>query len=85
MKTTYMTHGTCADRIDLEIEDGVIRAVRFHDGCSGNLQGISKLVVGANARETMERLRGIRCGRRGTSCPDQLALAIEGALASGEV
>jgi uncharacterized protein (TIGR03905 family) len=77
MKTVYTTRGTCAERIDVEIEDGILKSVRFTDGCSGNLQGIARLVEGMDAREAAEKLRGIRCGRRATSCPDQLSKAIE--------
>ena len=80
MKAVYKTHGTCARAIEVEIEDGVISNVRFSGGCDGNLQGISKLVVGLDARDTVERLRGIRCGFRNTSCPDQLSHAIEACL-----
>ena len=77
MKTVFKTSGTCAKAIELELENGVINSVRFSGGCDGNLQGISKLVVGMDALEAANRLRGIRCGFRNTSCPDQLAQAIE--------
>jgi uncharacterized protein (TIGR03905 family) len=73
--------GTCAERIDVEIEDGILKSVKFTDGCHGNLQGIARLVEGMDAREAAEKLRGIRCGRRATSCPDQLSKAIEENLA----
>jgi uncharacterized protein (TIGR03905 family) len=82
MMTSYDTRGTCAKRIDLDIEDGVIKDVRFHGGCNGNLQGIAALVTGMDAREAAGRLRGIRCGHRPTSCPDQLAEAITTSLMS---
>ena len=72
----YKTRGTCSTQIDLEIENGVITACAFHDGCMGNTQGIAKMVVGRNADEIKEMLRGIQC-RGGTSCPDQLSKAIE--------
>jgi uncharacterized protein (TIGR03905 family) len=84
LKTTYYTQGTCARRIDLEVEAGIIKSVQFFDGCDGNLQGLTRLVENAGARATIERLRGIRCGRRPTSCPDQLARALEENLARGE-
>ena len=77
MKATYRTRGTCAELIDLEIEDGIIKSATFTNGCSGNTQGISALVAGMDANEAAERLRGIRCGHRDTSCPDQLARAID--------
>jgi uncharacterized protein (TIGR03905 family) len=80
MKTTYKTKGTCSSQIDVEIEDGVVKAVQFLGGCDGNLQAVSKLVTGMDAREAKERLQGIRCGRKSTSCPDQLSKAIASAL-----
>lgn len=82
MKKTYYTKGTCSNQIDVDIEDGVIRSVEIHGGCPGNLQGISMLVAGMDAEKVRDLLRGIRCGRRGTSCPDQLSKAIEAALQS---
>jgi uncharacterized protein (TIGR03905 family) len=83
MKTTYKTSGTCATRIDIDIEDGVIRSADFHGGCDGNLAGISKLVAGMEASRARELLRGIKCGRKSTSCPDQLAKAIDEAISKG--
>jgi len=80
MKTTYFPKGTCSNQIDMEIEDGVIKSVDFHGGCGGNTSGISKLVEGMKPEEVVERLRGIKCGHKNTSCPDQLADAIEKAL-----
>ncbi|NLA88191.1 MAG: TIGR03905 family TSCPD domain-containing protein [Clostridiales bacterium] len=82
MKSVYKTCGTCSNAIEVEIEDGIIRGVRFTNGCDGNLQGISRLVVGMDARNVAESLRGIKCGRRNTSCPDQLAQAIEAFFAA---
>ena len=72
----YKTKGTCSTQIDLEIEDGVITHCKFHNGCRGNTQGLAKMVEGQNAKDVMNRLRGIQC-RGNTSCPDQLAHAIE--------
>ena len=80
MKKTYYTKGTCANQIDIDIEDGVIKSAQFHGGCEGNLQGISQLVAGMDARKAKELLCGIKCGRKSTSCPDQLAEAIDMAL-----
>jgi uncharacterized protein (TIGR03905 family) len=80
MLTTYYTKGTCASRIDLDIEDGVIKDVLFHGGCDGNLKGLAALVRGMDAGAAARKLRGIRCGPRPTSCPDQLALAIDKSL-----
>lgn len=76
-KINYKTNGTCAREISLEIEDGKIKEVSFFGGCNGNTQGISKLVVGMDAKEAMEKLSGIRCGFKSTSCPDQLSKAIK--------
>ena len=72
----YKTHGTCSTQIDLEIEDGVIKACKIHNGCRGNTEGLARMVVGRNADEVRETLRGIPC-RGNTSCPDQLSRAIE--------
>ena len=77
---TYATRGTCARQIDVEIEDGVITYVKFHGGCNGNLKGITSLTVGKNAQEVINLLKGITCGFRDTSCPDQLSKALEAAL-----
>ena len=78
---SYATRGTCARQIDVEVEDGVIKYVKFHGGCNGNLKGIAQLTVGMNAEEVIQRLKGITCGFRDTSCPDQLTKALEQALA----
>lgn len=76
MKCQYICNGTCSKRIDFEIEDGKLHNVSFLGGCSGNTQGICALVEGMPAAEAVERLQGIRCGSKPTSCPDQLARAI---------
>lgn len=80
MKYTYTTSGTCSRQIDLEVEDGKIISCKFTGGCSGNTQGVSALVAGMKATDAIARLRGIRCGSKPTSCPDQLAIALEGIL-----
>ncbi|MBU5488744.1 TIGR03905 family TSCPD domain-containing protein [Clostridium sp. MSJ-8] len=72
----YQTKGTCSREISFDIEDGKVKNVKFLGGCNGNLQGISKLVEGMDAKEAVEKLKGINCNGRGTSCPDQLAIAI---------
>ena len=72
----YKTKGTCSTAIDLEIENGVITECSFTNGCRGNTTGLSKMVVGQNAREVMQKLRGVPC-KGPTSCPDQLSRAIE--------
>ena len=77
----YTTKGVCSRAIDLELDGDIIRSVKFSGGCSGNTQGIAALVVGMKASDAIERLSGIRCGFKATSCPDQLARALEQALA----
>lgn len=77
----YKTKGTCSTMIDVELKDGVIDSVKFTGGCNGNLQGISRLVVGMDAQEAIRRMKGIHCGPKPTSCPDQMAHALEEALA----
>ena len=78
----YKTKGTCSTQIELDVVDGFVRNVKFTKGCNGNLQGISKLVEGMKAEEAISKLRGIKCGFKNTSCPDQLSYAIEQALAN---
>lgn len=77
----YKTKGTCSTMIDVELRDGVIDSVKFTGGCNGNLQGISALVKGMKPEEAINRLKGIRCGFKSTSCPDQLAHALEEMIA----
>ena len=77
----YKTKGTCSTQIDLEVENGIIKNVAFTGGCNGNLQGVSKLVEGMKAEDAIAKLKGIRCGYKNTSCPDQLATALEQILA----
>lgn len=74
---TYKTQGTCSTHIELEIEDDIVQNVVFWNGCNGNLQGISRLVKGMAVSEVVSRLSGIRCASRSTSCPDQLAKALQ--------
>lgn len=76
----YQTKGTCSTAIDIEVNDGIIESVQFTGGCNGNLQGISALVRGMKVEDAIERLKGIRCGFKSTSCPDQLAKALESML-----
>ncbi len=82
MTYSYKTKGTCSKQIDIELEDGVIKKVAFTGGCNGNTKGISSLVVGMKAEDVIARTRGITCGPRPTSCPDQLSHALEEALAA---
>jgi len=76
MKHVYKTQGTCSTCIEVEVEDGVIKEVAYWNGCNGNLQGISKLVKGLTPEYVIQKLEGTRCGRRSTSCPDQLCKAL---------
>ena len=81
MTYTYRPKGVCSGQITFEIDDeGRLHHVQFYGGCNGNGQGLARLAEGALATEVRDRLRGVRCGMRSTSCPDQLSLAIEQAL-----
>ena len=74
---TYKTTGTCSQAIDVEVENGIITHVKFIGGCNGNTQGDAALVTGMKATDAIEKLEGIQCGMRSTSCPDQLAKALK--------
>ena len=77
----YKTSGVCSSAISFEIDDQVkVHYVKFQGGCSGNTQGVAHLIEGMDAKEAVKRLEGIRCGFRPTSCPDQLAKALKGAM-----
>ena len=76
----YQTKGTCSTAIDIEVKDGRIESVAFTGGCNGNLKGISALVEGKKAEEIIPLIKGLKCGFKSTSCPDQLAKALEEAL-----
>ena len=80
MTHSYKTRGTCSRQIDFELENGIVKNVSFFGGCNGNLQGIGALVEGRPAEEVITLLKGMKCGFKNTSCPDQLALALEKAL-----
>ena len=80
MQYEYKTKGTCSQRILFEINDGKVENVQFIGGCNGNLNGISKLVEGMDVNAVIERIDGIRCGFKPTSCPDQLAKALKEAI-----
>lgn len=73
----YQTNGTCSKEIDFDVIDGKLYNVHYLGGCNGNLKGIGALVEGLDVEEVIQRLKGIRCGAKETSCPDQLALALE--------
>ncbi len=77
MTVTYTPRGVCSRRMTVSEEDGVITDALIIGGCSGNLQGISRLIIGMTLEEAISRLKGIDCGGRGTSCPDQLSIAMQ--------
>lgn len=81
MAYQYKPKGVCSRRITFDIKNGLVHNVSFEGGCSGNAQGLSHLIEGMPAEEAIERLSGIRCGFKNTSCPDQLSLALRQALA----
>ena len=74
---SYKTKGTCSKEIQFDVEDGVITACKFIGGCPGNTTGVAKLVTGMNIDDVIARLKGVDCAGKGTSCPDQLAKALE--------
>ena len=80
MTYTYKTKGTCSSRMRIEVEDGVVRDIQITGGCDGNLKGIRSLVRGQKAQDVIARVRGIHCGSKPTSCPDQLAYALQAYL-----
>lgn len=84
MNYTYKPHGVCPSKIDFDIEDGKLRNIKFTGGCPGNLLAISTLLEGVDAEEAAKKVQGIRCGKKNTSCSDQLAKAIFEALDSAQ-
>ena len=80
MTIDFRPKGVCSRHMTVEVEQGVIRSLHVEGGCSGNLQGISRLVEGMEVQDAIRRLVGIRCGFKATSCPDQLAQALKGAV-----
>lgn len=80
---SYKTKGTCSAQIDVELDGDKVKAVKFYGGCNGNLQGISRIVIGKTVDEVAESFEGIRCGMRNTSCPDQLVKALREAQKHG--
>ena len=81
MSYSYKTKGVCSMQINFDIEDNKVHNVRFLGGCSGNTQGVAALVEGMDVNDAIARMKGIKCGPRATSCPDQLATALEQAIA----
>ena len=77
---TYRTNGVCSMAINFDIDDDKVKSVEFIGGCSGNTQGVARLVEGMPVEEAIKRLEGIKCGNKPTSCPDQLASALKKAL-----
>lgn len=75
----YAPRGVCSKKMEIDVEDGVIQAVRVMGGCNGNLQGIASLLKGMRVEDAIDRMDGIRCGMKPTSCPDQLAQALKAA------
>lgn len=80
MTINYTPRGVCSRNITIEVNDGIIDSVKFMGGCHGNTQGVAALVKGMKVTEAIEKLEGINCNGRGTSCPDQLAKALKQAL-----
>lgn len=86
IRYNYKTTGSHASQIDIILEDGIIQQAVFHQGCNGNVQGLSRLVRGMKAEDVIARLKGVPCRKMdGTSCPDQLARGLEEALAMANV
>ncbi len=80
MHITYKPKGVCSQLMEIDVEAGRIEKVEVMGGCSGNLQGISNLLVGMTVEDAIARLEGIRCGRKTTSCPDQIATALKNCI-----
>ena len=76
----YKTKGTCSTKINFELKDGKVRSVSFEDGCDGNLKALVILVEGMESAELIQKLKGLQCGRKKTSCADQLATAVAQAV-----
>ena len=77
MEIKYQPHGVCSRQIIIDVEDGVVNSVQFVGGCSGNTQGVAALAKGMKVDDVIDRLEGIRCNSKPTSCPDQLAKALK--------
>lgn len=80
MTYSFVPRGVCARKITFDIEDNIVKNIRFAGGCSGNTQGVSALAEGMTVEDIINKLSGIRCGFKGTSCPDQLAKAVAEAV-----
>ena len=77
MEIKYQPHGVCSRQIIIDVEDGIVNSVKFVWGCSGNTQGVAALAKGMKVNDVIDRLEGIRCNSKPTSCPDQLAKALK--------
>ena len=77
MHYSYKTSGVCSQKIQFDVEDGLLKNVKYVGGCNGNLQGIGRLVEGMKVEDVISKLEGVKCGFRATSCPDQLARALK--------
>ncbi|MCL2311972.1 MAG: TIGR03905 family TSCPD domain-containing protein [Firmicutes bacterium] len=77
MKQTYVTSGVCSRKVEFELNENTVKNINFEGGCSGNSKGIAALAEGLYKDDVIKKLKGIKCGTRTTSCPDQLALALE--------
>ena len=77
---TYKTRGVCSQEIHLELDNDIIKSVEFIGGCSGNTQGVARLVTGMKAQDAIAKMEGIKCGFKNTSCPDQFAQALKTAM-----
>jgi uncharacterized protein (TIGR03905 family) len=80
---TYETNGTCSSEINFDLREGKVHSVSFEGGCNGNLKALSILAEGMDAQELVKKLKGVQCGKRGTSCADQLATGILQAIEKG--
>ena len=80
MHITYRPQGVCSQLFEIDVENGIIEKVEVKGGCDGNLQGISRLLVGMKVEDAVQRLEGIRCGYKNTSCPDQLSKALKNCI-----
>ncbi len=78
MEISYKTKGVCSRQIKIQVEDGIVKKVKFEGGCSGNTQGVATLVEGMKVEDVIEKLQNIKCGFKDTSCPAQLAEALKG-------
>lgn len=83
MQYTYVPQGVCSREMRVEVRDGIVTSVQIDGGCSGNIQALCRLVEGMEANAAIQKISGIRCGFKNTSCPDQLAVALKKAMDAG--